>query len=328
MNARKRSDFYSGKKYKTDLSEYFTGCNILDEKIRLLQIDLDNGFSIYTKRNFLRFLSGHHDISNFGDQFVLLEEYYSKNNKYSNSEDLFKILYGKNEGSRKWNNKSASIAGKNNPWFDHGGKYSPYKEGSINYSPDAIKKAQANRSYNTRIQYWIDRGNSKEEAELKLKERQTTFSLKKCIEKHGEAKCLSVWKERQEKWQNTLKSKPQEEIDRINMSKSSGTGNIETSKSVFLYYIKFENKDSSFFKIGITTKSIMERFNLFILDKKYGISSELIFYIEIGELGEAFRIEQKILNKYANNRIRIDIPGMKTTEAFDINVLEQYYESK
>jgi hypothetical protein len=39
---------------------------------------------------------------------------------------------------------------------------------------------------------------------LKLKERQATFSLKKCISKYGEIEGLKIFEDRQKKWQKTL----------------------------------------------------------------------------------------------------------------------------
>ena len=90
----------------------------------------------------------------------------------------------------------------------------------------------------TRIQYFIDKGLTKDEAKIALKERQTTFSLKKCIMKYGEIEGTKRWKERQIKWQNTLNSKSEEEIKRINMSKSSGKNNVSTTNGYcLLYYI-------------------------------------------------------------------------------------------
>lgn len=71
-----------------------------------------------------------------------------------------------------------------------------------------------------RIEYWIKQGYSKNEAKEKLKERQSTFSLEKCIQKHGEIDGKEIWKQRQEKWQNTLKSKTPEEIEKINRMKT------------------------------------------------------------------------------------------------------------
>lgn len=56
-----------------------------------------------------------------------------------------------------------------------------------------------------RVEYWLVRGYSFEEATKKVSESQATFSLEKCIKKHGEEKGRKLWLERQEKWQNSYK---------------------------------------------------------------------------------------------------------------------------
>lgn len=71
------------------------------------------------------------------------------------------------------------------------------------------------------LEYWLLRGFSEEESKQLLKERQSTFSLKKCIEKYGESEGQKVFNERQLKWQETLNSKSQEELDDINIRKCS-----------------------------------------------------------------------------------------------------------
>jgi len=54
------------------------------------------------------------------------------------------------------------------------------------------------------INYWLNRGLSLEDAKSKLSERQSTFSLKKCIEKHGDEMGKQIWNKRQEKWIKSL----------------------------------------------------------------------------------------------------------------------------
>ena len=73
------------------------------------------------------------------------------------------------------------------------------------------------------IEYYLAKGYTEEKAAELLKERQSTFTLKKCIEKYGEEKGREVFAERQKKWQNTLNSKPVEEIERINKLKASSS---------------------------------------------------------------------------------------------------------
>lgn len=139
------------------------------------------------------------------------------------------------------------VSGDKNPWAKHGGKLSPFSEKFSQYSDlteeekkekiiDTSLKASSTRAENgndtTTAEYYVKRGMSEEEAEDALAKRQTTFSLETCIEKHGAEEGLLVWKARQEKWQNTLTSKSQEEIDGINKKKKIGCVS-KTSQELF-----------------------------------------------------------------------------------------------
>jgi hypothetical protein len=100
-----------------------------------------------------------------------------------------------------------------------------------NGEEEGIKKYKShytNKKYSSlrRIEGWIKLGYSEEEAKIKLKTHQSTFSLKKCIEKYGLEEGTNRWKERQEQWQNTLNSKSIEEITKINKSKIRKSGAI------------------------------------------------------------------------------------------------------
>ena len=53
-------------------------------------------------------------------------------------------------------------------------------------------------------EYWMKKGLSKEESMVKVSEHQSTFSLDKCIEKHGEKEGRKRFTERQVKWQKSL----------------------------------------------------------------------------------------------------------------------------
>lgn len=120
--------------------------------------------------------------------------------------------------------QSQRIRGDKNPGYQHGGKYSPFSEKYIHGKDKTIhlrvaKTRDENSNNTTKIDYYLKRGLSLEEAQQALAERQTTFSLKKCIKKFGQNKGEQVWKARQEKWQNTLNSKPLEERISINQKK-------------------------------------------------------------------------------------------------------------
>lgn len=67
------------------------------------------------------------------------------------------------------------------------------------------RKAIKNAIKDTNIEYYLNQGMSKEEAEQALKERQATFTLEKCIKKYGEIEGLKRFSERQQKWLKSLR---------------------------------------------------------------------------------------------------------------------------
>jgi len=85
------------------------------------------------------------------------------------------------------------------------------------YNKDEIR-SQSKRC----IEYWILRGYSMQAAEILISKLQSTFSLEKCILKHGEVKGLEIFEDRQKKWQTTLNNKSASEIERINKLKAEG----------------------------------------------------------------------------------------------------------
>lgn len=68
-------------------------------------------------------------------------------------------------------------------------------------------------------EYWIKKGYSEEDAKIEVGKIQSTFSLKKCIEKYGEILGRQRWEERQNKWLDNLNSKSAEEKAEINKKK-------------------------------------------------------------------------------------------------------------
>lgn len=100
-------------------------------------------------------------------------------------------------------------------------------------NPDKYKHLFSNT-----LEYWINKGYSPEEAAERLHDRQSTFSLDKCVMKYGEVKGKKIFNERQTKWQSTLNDKPLSEIEKINKSKDCVSidffikkcGNIEDAK--------------------------------------------------------------------------------------------------
>lgn len=134
---------------------------------------------------------------------------------------------------------SKRVSGENNPAWQHGGKFSPYSEKFV-YADTTDRKALIEKAIKTRsdrgndtttIKYYLKKtdGDEAEAAKL-LKERQTTFSLEKCIEELGEIDGHKRWKERQIKWIDALDSKSDEEKARINRLKATAIGSISKAE--------------------------------------------------------------------------------------------------
>lgn len=94
-----------------------------------------------------------------------------------------------------------------------------------------VKEFLSNRVVSTSLQYYLNMGHTEETAKKLLGDKQTTFSLEKCIKKYGE-EGLNKWKTRQDLWKS-----------------------------------KVFNKDTH---IGRATSKISEAFISFILDKYSG----------------------------------------------------------
>ncbi len=138
------------------------------------------------------------------------------------SSEVSNINMGKHMKTDKYKNMfSDMFSGENNP--NHKSKTteeerkerSPFSKKFLKYKdidPEDIeehvskfaKNALKDRISDTTLEYWINKGFSEEDAKLKLKERQTTFTLDKCIEKYGQEEGTKVFKERQSKWQKSL----------------------------------------------------------------------------------------------------------------------------
>lgn len=140
---------------------------------------------------------------------------------------------------------SDAVKGEKNPAFQHGGRLSPFSKKFIKYETEeqavigirnAFEKsgaAQADHG-NTKLKYYLDKGMSEAEASAALKDRQQTFTLDKCITRWGRDEGKFKWQARQDKWQNTLNNKSDEEIEAINNSKIWKSGGV-SKQSIRLF---------------------------------------------------------------------------------------------
>lgn len=139
---------------------------------------------------------------------------------------------------------SENVKGEKNPAYQHGGKLSPFStkfhkyatadeaKAGISAVGQKVRTAQLDHG-NTKLKHYLNKGLTVVEAEQALKNRQQTFTLEKCVERHGADEGLRVWQERQASWQTTLNSKPIEEIEAINRRKIYKSGVSKISKELF-----------------------------------------------------------------------------------------------
>lgn len=228
---------------------------------------------------------------------------------------------------------------KNNPAKNHQGLLSPFSKKFIKYINlnDTEKEKRINdiinnkqiddSSYNTKIEYYLKKGFNLETAKIKLSNRQCTFSKKICIEKYGNDIGIKKFNDRQNKWQKTLNKKNKEEIELINIKKGSGFLNklylkddiVKTIPGT-LYFIKFFNDEINFYKVGITSKTILKRFKKYICKSK--LNYEIILLKE-DSFYNCYKLEQKILRCCNSCRISINYSNFKSHECFNRNITNE-----
>lgn len=196
---------------------------------------------------------------------------------------------------------SDNVKGNKNPGFQHGGKLSPFSKKNEKYcnlteeeineeilkiNKKRIDSTKESSGFNVTLDYWIKKCDGDiEQANILYKERQETFSLKKCTEKYG-ISGLEIWEERQEKWQNTLKNKSEEEIKEINRKKVPKTFNKKTYSNIsqelfWIIYNKIKHKYKNIYFATLHNGEYSEKFNneykIMRSDNKIAL---LDFYIE------------------------------------------------
>lgn len=167
-----------------------------------------------------------------------MERVNSFKGKKSENIEWLSVLYNSRELAEAMiQAKRDRVSGEHNPGYQHGGKFSVYSKNNPKFSPEKkaaagrkLSKRMKNGSSSTNVKYWMKLGFNEEESKQKVRERQITFSLEKCIEKYGKEAGTKRWEARQAKWQNTLKSKSPEEIAEINKKKAAKIGPISKAE--------------------------------------------------------------------------------------------------
>jgi len=127
----------------------------------------------------------------------------SKNSGQHMKQEKYKKMFSdKIMGDKNPNHKSKTSEKERkerSPFSKDFKKYKNEKE-----REDFIVTALKDRKHTTRIDYYLEQGYDQETSEKMLKDRQTTFTLEKCITKYGENKGRKIYTDRQEKWQESL----------------------------------------------------------------------------------------------------------------------------
>lgn len=118
--------------------------------------------------------------------------------------------------------------------------------------------------YNTKIEHYLNKDMTKSEADNALRERQTTFSKEICIEKYGMEDGTRIWKERQERWMETMDSKSDEEKRIINFKKIKNCSFISNiSQELFdRVYKIIENKYKKIYYHGLNKEFHLYNYEL------------------------------------------------------------------
>lgn len=154
------------------------------------------------------------------------------------------VLYNDVEFAHSEYSKHVSkFSGKNNPAYQHGGKLSPYSKKSHFYDENLAskihEKMREENNYNTRIEYYLKRGLSEEEAKEALQERQAVGKLSNFVKRYGVELGTQKWNERQGKWLKSCK--------RTNFSKISQELFDEVSQRIGdkhnIYYATYDRED-------------------------------------------------------------------------------------
>lgn len=194
---------------------------------------------------------------------------------------------------------SEAVKGDKNPGYQHGGKLSPwsYNNKKLNKQEideckqKTIKSIKSSDNITTKFSYWLNLCNGDEKLAKKLyKERQSTFNLNKCIEKYGEEEGRKIWQERQNRWQQTLNSKSDEEKKEITRRKlSTPTSISKPEKELFSilkeefpdiksqFHIKKENGHIASFDFGMGRKLIEFNGEFFHASKHKYKANDLVF---------------------------------------------------
>jgi len=122
--------------------------------------------------------------------------------KHMKTEKYKRMFSEKIKGEKNPNHKSKTTLEQRQSISPFSDKFKNYS--SVEERDNFIKEVSGKRSNSTKLEYWINKGFSEEDANKQLTKRQTTFTLDICIEKYGEEKGKEIYYNRQQRWQKSL----------------------------------------------------------------------------------------------------------------------------
>lgn len=287
------------------------------------------------------------EVGNFKERIIDVREFPNK----SDNIEYFTLAYGEKEATRRMEEKSCRVKGSNNPAYDHGGKLSPFSKKFVKYKDEedvegkiseTIEKSKNTKlahpeNESTKIEFYLAKGMTKEEAKHALSERQRTFSLKKCIEKFGDIEGRERWAMRQLKWRESFEDITlEEEFDRYRKQSLGSKNSIKKMLGVdegFLYIATFEKFGERYIKVGWTTSTEKRKKSLKTGEKVESI--EMIHTSKI-EIDKAYELEGVILRKFKDilvyqdevERFKINHPyeTMKWSNEIEDKLKEEFYK--
>ena len=154
------------------------------------------------------------------------------------------------------------------------------------------------------LEYYLEKGMSMEDATRARKKRQTTFSLKICIEKYGLYVGISIWKERQEKWLKSVDGKITNEMrDSVSFNhflKKNNNDYNQAIKNLEEVYNKKYNTNT----FGKASKSSMKIFFILIEECK---KKNLKFYCGIESNREYLMFSHETMKIYFYDFVIVDL---------------------
>ena len=157
-----------------------------------------------------------------------------------------------------------------------------------------------------RYEYWINKGYTKEEADIKISNIQTTFTLDKCIEKYGEKRGIEVYNNRQKRWVEKIQNK--ENIDEINAKKASKTINFFKEK----FGVNWVNEICNHFFKNDTI--IIDILNFYLKCKDI---IKTVKYIK-----KKYEYNNKLINRIIYSKVILDVLNTSTDNLKKLLVIE------